>query len=313
MQKKKNNFKNGFTLAELLIVVAIIAVLVAIAIPTIGGQVERARQSADMANMRAAEAAAIAEYLSTGEAGAYYFDINTGVASMTVKPSHGYGKSSEDASTFWPGDNASGVPNLDGDAQYVTVEIDENGNVSLLWGSLYGGKYTKAAATYSSLSTPLTAETAQERLYADQDAMRAVASKFLGMTVDEILAATGNPSYYSGRLTRNDDKLTLFTYRTNADGSHPEIRAVNVSMDTLAELGFDTSGLGGVHNSFTTSSNRALFSDFANSGKEVNYSIGRVKTDPVTKEVIEITVWAEENKGSIDDTPAELKSIVVTK
>ena len=47
---KKNN--KGFTLAELLIVVAIIAVLVAIAIPIFNSQLEKARESTDIANVR---------------------------------------------------------------------------------------------------------------------------------------------------------------------------------------------------------------------------------------------------------------------
>ena len=44
--------KKGFTLAELLIVVAIIAVLVAIAIPIFNAQLEKARESTDVANVR---------------------------------------------------------------------------------------------------------------------------------------------------------------------------------------------------------------------------------------------------------------------
>ena len=51
---KKNN--KGFTLAELLIVVAIIAVLVAIAIPVFTSQLEKARESTDKANLRSAYA-----------------------------------------------------------------------------------------------------------------------------------------------------------------------------------------------------------------------------------------------------------------
>ena len=47
----KNNRK-GFTLAELLIVVAIIAVLVAIAIPTFTSQLEKSREGTDAANIR---------------------------------------------------------------------------------------------------------------------------------------------------------------------------------------------------------------------------------------------------------------------
>ena len=63
---KKNN-KKGFTLAELLIVVAIIAVLVAIAIPIFTTQLERSRETADIANVRSAYADAVSEYLTTGD------------------------------------------------------------------------------------------------------------------------------------------------------------------------------------------------------------------------------------------------------
>lgn len=54
MKTKKN--KKGFTLAELLIVVAIIAVLVAIAIPIFTTQLEKSRESTDLANIRSAYA-----------------------------------------------------------------------------------------------------------------------------------------------------------------------------------------------------------------------------------------------------------------
>ena len=53
---KKNN--KGFTLAELLIVVAVIAVLVAVAIPTFANQLEKSRQGVDISNLRGAYAAA---------------------------------------------------------------------------------------------------------------------------------------------------------------------------------------------------------------------------------------------------------------
>ena len=49
---KKLNTKAGFTLAELLIVVAIIAVLVAIAIPVFSAQLEKSREATDLANIR---------------------------------------------------------------------------------------------------------------------------------------------------------------------------------------------------------------------------------------------------------------------
>lgn len=65
---KKNN-KKGFTLAELLIVVAIIAVLVAIAIPVFTTQLEKSREATDVANVRSAYAALMADYIADGSAG----------------------------------------------------------------------------------------------------------------------------------------------------------------------------------------------------------------------------------------------------
>ena len=55
MLKKLTN-KKGFTLMEMLIVVAIIAVLVAIAIPTFNGALTKSKEAADVANIRAAYA-----------------------------------------------------------------------------------------------------------------------------------------------------------------------------------------------------------------------------------------------------------------
>lgn len=50
--------KKGFTLAELLIVIAIIAILIAIAIPAFGGALDNAKLQTDHANMRSAYAMA---------------------------------------------------------------------------------------------------------------------------------------------------------------------------------------------------------------------------------------------------------------
>ena len=61
-----NQSERGFTLAELLIVVAIIAVLTAIAIPVFTTQLERSREATDLSNIRAAYAEVVADYLTAG-------------------------------------------------------------------------------------------------------------------------------------------------------------------------------------------------------------------------------------------------------
>lgn len=64
---KKIRNRKGFTLAELLIVVAIIAVLVAIAIPVFTNQLEKSRESTDASNIRAAYAEVAAAALTDSE------------------------------------------------------------------------------------------------------------------------------------------------------------------------------------------------------------------------------------------------------
>lgn len=66
MFKKLRKNEKGFTLAELLIVVAIIGVLVAISIPIFTSQLEKAREATDMANIRSAYAEVVSAEL-TGE------------------------------------------------------------------------------------------------------------------------------------------------------------------------------------------------------------------------------------------------------
>ena len=59
---KKRNQK-GFTIMEMLIVVAIIAILVAIAIPTFNNALTKSKEAADVANIRAAYAEMMMDYM----------------------------------------------------------------------------------------------------------------------------------------------------------------------------------------------------------------------------------------------------------
>ena len=62
LSNMRERTKKGFTLAELLIVVAIIAVLVAISIPIFNSQLEKARKAVDMQNARNIESALMAAF-----------------------------------------------------------------------------------------------------------------------------------------------------------------------------------------------------------------------------------------------------------
>lgn len=61
---KKMN-KKGFTIVELVIVIAVIAILSAVLIPTFGGITENAKKSAAMQEVKHAHTATISDELST--------------------------------------------------------------------------------------------------------------------------------------------------------------------------------------------------------------------------------------------------------
>ncbi len=123
---KKNN--KGFTLAELLIVVAIIAVLVAIAIPVFSAQLEKSKEATDIANIRSAYATLVAGYLENTSANA----IDVTAAGQKDADWH---ISSHALQTMVDG-TMSAIDNFSGatGTQSYKVAIDESGSVAVTLG-----------------------------------------------------------------------------------------------------------------------------------------------------------------------------------
>ena len=79
---QKERQKQGFTIMEMLIVVAIIAILAAVSIPIFHNSLHKAKVAADKANIRAYYAELQLEYMTTGE---YRADITDKIWDKTVR------------------------------------------------------------------------------------------------------------------------------------------------------------------------------------------------------------------------------------
>jgi len=96
--KAKKNSKKGFTLMEMLIVVAIIAILVAIAIPVFTSQLTKAREAVDTANLRSCKSEAVAQAMLDSTGGGDYYgvmDAQGGLTVATAKSGSGYNEATQ--------------------------------------------------------------------------------------------------------------------------------------------------------------------------------------------------------------------------
>lgn len=125
--KLKDTLKNkkGFTLAELLIVVAIIAILVAISVPVFAGKLEKARQSTDQANERAAKAAAVNLYLEEQKGFTdWYYDAKNGKLVNDKTGITAYGQSSK-----YPTETDA----TKAEGKIIKIDVKDDGTVIIEW------------------------------------------------------------------------------------------------------------------------------------------------------------------------------------
>ncbi len=141
MKKFKERLKNqkGFTLIEMLIVVAIIAILVAVSIPVVNDSMDKTKHATDAANERAAKAEIMLQYLAGTDAtiytsgnpsstttkinagDVYYYDAARGVISTDKTSITEYGKCAKAATSH--------------EDKILALKINEDGIVSMQWGA----------------------------------------------------------------------------------------------------------------------------------------------------------------------------------
>ena len=117
---KKN--RKGFTLAELLIVVAIIAVLVAIAIPVFSTQLEKSREATDVANVRSAYATLVADYL---------LDAKEAEITVTATQKEEGWKTNPEPKIRTMVDGTEGSIDIPAKTDTYTVSIDADGAITI--------------------------------------------------------------------------------------------------------------------------------------------------------------------------------------
>ncbi len=150
-----NQSERGFTLAELLIVVAIIAVLTAIAIPVFTAQLERSREATDLSNIRAAYAEVVADYLAAGAK-----ESKTATVSQIEQQTAGWMTEDAILNTRINGREYETIIPAVVKGDSVTLTIDADGTLTI--SSTSGGTSTHINAGQQATSAQLTNNTPTE-------------------------------------------------------------------------------------------------------------------------------------------------------
>lgn len=130
MKGLREKFRNnkGFTLVEMLIVVAIIAILIMVSIPLVTTTLEKARHAVDKANERNAIALAEIQYLTD--------EMDAGDSKYYVVDDNHIGELSDTAAAIRQCKGIGTSTGCDTDAttkQALKVTLDANGKASVAW------------------------------------------------------------------------------------------------------------------------------------------------------------------------------------
>ena len=149
--------KKGFTIVELVIVIAVIAILAAVLIPTFSNLVKKANQSADIQAARQMNTVLAAEGAAK-KVNIFEVYEALGANGMTAKD---YRPLTTDHYFFWD-DGANCIVYTDKNYQVIfPVDFEKNGN----WVSLNATIPTVKPAAYKADATTVTVASAEELAY----------------------------------------------------------------------------------------------------------------------------------------------------
>ena len=248
------NNRKGFTLAELLIVVAIIGILVAISIPIFTSQLEKSREATDLANARSAYAEVMAAAITddtTATHNGTAIKQPDGTFSITLSPI----KQKQDDWQSSGKENLSigqvgfadwkGIPKAEGSC--TIVYSPQNGEVTVSWSgglsrwstldnTINSNSWWNHSTEREDAFNKLMQTDNSKRLESDKEILNALADYFNGMDESKAREILGDSRY---NKISNGGEDTLFEYCKDGGGSIRLSNFDTIYQPYLSDIGYD--------------------------------------------------------------------------